>query len=785
MATPFGVVRSVIHADANALRFEKFCNDLVSVLEGGRLVVSTSTTWDRGRDGRTIDPGPEIVVCTSLVGEVDDKATSDVKKVAKYGTPPAKLYFCSSQNLSEQSLISISAEIRGLLPAGTSVTVFGSRQLAEATARFEQPLATHYLAEVDATLHAWDGEGPKGEAGEALQLALSAMGQPDSTAIRHGLYRAAILMVLSDGVARNVAEVGRDVAARLHLSRSIPDGVIGAELDRLNGAGEVAAEGSRFTATESGRTAAEDLRAVGGASLVAGKKSVRNQLQGEIGYALDDGHFNRLWSDFQDRTAYFFYVRGQAMVSRVSSILEGAAAGGASGEDPEVSKFVEELAASAAATAPDRVQAEQLRVAVSDIFSERSGPAFEWLASTSACFLGLCSLGLEATSGEQLRQAVSRMSLVPDTDVLLSYLCEGEPEHKGVREILTRWKAIGGDLLLAKPVLEEVAYHAWIAPNDFREVEGLLPGEAIDRIRLIQNAFTRAFASMLARGIARSRAHWPKFLSQFRGRSGKDASVVRAHLVASLPFFDLPPVSREGADLQRRVMTFVLGDRALTAGTDREAKIAQDKARRDADLYVSIVEHSSRVRQANPSAAVLLLTSSGRLRDIEAAFPGELADELVLSIPTVLHVLSLIPGVALGVEAMRALLFEDGIGTNVTDMQRVLLRAVKLAQSHTLPWASRTLLEGEIRKRVVDYARSETTNRAERKERAAELEAAILHGKETAAVSSIVGEALAAAGAETSKERQLAAANAKIRELERELARRDKAARSQPGKKNR
>lgn len=770
MSTPLGIAMAALSIETQPIRFEKFCKDIVSGLEGGRLVSSTSPTYDRGRDGRTIDPGGEITICCSLEDDVGEKAASDLKKVTTHGPAPAKLYFCSSQPLSEDARIKLTAAIRAMLPAQTSVEVFGSRQLAEAgVARFEVLLDRYYRTEIVDSLSALEQRDDGDDKSIALQLALTAVGHQDSVTIRHGLYRSALLSVLKDRHARNVAECSRDVSALLHLARGLPDAVVRDELQRLAGTGEVQPEGDRYALSPAGASAAEDLLRAASTNLLSGRAAVREQMEGELGYKLDDDHFSRIWTDFQDRITTFFFTRGQAMVAAIAALLEGEGAGTA-GDIPEMARFVEELAAGAAATAADGTQAEQLRVAITDVFSDRVGPAFDWLVATAAAFLGICSLGLEATSGEQLRNAVSKLSLVPDTDVLLSFLGAGEPEHASVSEVLRRWKMIGGELLLANPVLLEAAHHAWIAPNDYRQVEHLLPGTEFDRVHLVRNAFVRAFATLMAQRKIRSKAQWPTYLRQFRGSTERDISALKRHLLGLLPFAELPGVSRAGRELRGRVKTVVTGNREAEARDSRDAKIIRDKAERDAELYVAIVEHARRLRNADPASTCVLMTSSGRLKGLEAAFPKEQHEELVLSIPVVLHMLSLVPGVALGINAMRALLFERRLGIEEGDLQRVILRTLRQSQEYSMPWASRTLLEGEVRKRIVEFARAETGTRDQRVERQRELEDAILDGKEPEAVATILSGALTAVGAETRADRELAEARRRIAELEKQLA---------------
>lgn len=92
---------------------------------------------------------------------------------------------------------------------------------------------------------------------------------------------------------------------------------------------------------------------------------------------------------------------------------------------------------------------ERMERAILDIFLERSGPAFDWLTRIAERFVMLCSLGLEAASGDELRRVLTSHRLILDTDIILSYLCEGEADHIASRDLLVRWLQIGGRVLEA------------------------------------------------------------------------------------------------------------------------------------------------------------------------------------------------------------------------------------------------------------------------------------------------------------------------------------------------
>jgi hypothetical protein len=64
-------------------------------------------------------------------------------------------------------------------------------------------------------------------------------------------------------------------------------------------------------------------------------------------------------------------------------------------------------------------------------------------------FVALCSLGLEATSADEIRKILLRYQLTLDTDIVLTFLCAGEPDHEAATELLNRWLNIRGEITVA------------------------------------------------------------------------------------------------------------------------------------------------------------------------------------------------------------------------------------------------------------------------------------------------------------------------------------------------
>ena len=86
MSLTQAITRSVIEQEEYDRRFERFCNALVSEMEGGAAILNTSASWDLGKDGRSLKAHGNIFICSSLSDLVDDKAVTDIKRLRKFET---------------------------------------------------------------------------------------------------------------------------------------------------------------------------------------------------------------------------------------------------------------------------------------------------------------------------------------------------------------------------------------------------------------------------------------------------------------------------------------------------------------------------------------------------------------------------------------------------------------------------------------------------------------------------------------------------------------------------
>lgn len=696
------VSQSVLNFETNDARFEAFCRDVVSLLEGGSPILTTSTSWDLGRDGVGVGAARGIYVCASLRNDVDQKALNDLARIRETTKGIEKLYFCSSHKLSEQRITNIQSALEREADQEFSVTCLGATQLTEVSARDPAIFDRYYRAEHANVLRAISVD-PSDEAEQhGLRLALIAAAGEDSNAIRRELYRAGLLEVLQDGLGRTAAACAKQLSARLQLGYNISDAAVAPHLNGLAADGLVTEDAGVFTVSEQGTAHIERLHLGAAERFLTIKNEIRSALENAIGGRLADAHFIKVWRILEDRITAHFHARGVSLVAEVSALLENSATETPSESTAPLS-FLEEMATAVAGTSTHPQQQEELRQAVLDLFLDRTGPAAEWLVRVCVSFLACCAIGLEHTSGVALRKLFARTALIFDSDVILSLLGDSEPDHHGVLEIASRWARLGGKLFVPEPVLEEVAYHASIAQRDFDEVRRLLPGTEVDRERIIENVFVRAFAHYMAHREAKL-GQWRTYISQFRGQKPYDSTNLFAHLNAEFAFEKLPSRSEQYERLEVDVFRF-LGSENLKRG--QTGKIASDKARRDARLYAELVNYVRMVRASDPGATCLLVSSAHRLTAVERRFGQSAEPQLVVAISTVLYLLSLLPQVSLGIKAMKAFLFEDRRLGFSSDLERTILRLVRSSSEVMMPWAKRGALMRTVRERLIEDARRE------------------------------------------------------------------------------
>jgi len=401
-----------------------------------------------------------------------------------------------------------------------------------------------------------------------------------------------------------------------------------------------------------------------------------------------------------------------------------------------------------------------LQNAIVDTLTERSGPAFEWLTRTCERFVALCCLGLEARSSEEIRNSLITHDVVLDSDVILNYLCEGEPDHKATVDLLGRWLKAGGHVLLAPVVLEEVAYHAWISDVDFAQTEHLFGKlQRYELRRFIRNAFVRAFHA-----VSKNLLHWEPYISQFRGNSQTDYSKVKNRLHVKLSAATLPDNYDEA--LAKDITVYALKESARDKIVDVEEldEDTRHKLKRDGRLLASVSAARSSSAGLVGAHGVLLLSSSRILQKAELKFKDRLGKgALVLPRAGFAYLLSIVSDTHLSADTLRRSLFEFGKGARLNDAQRRALRIIRSSGAYDLPWADRDVLKDQLSAAI--HREAQKLGVADK-----QLRATISSGASPESSAKVIAEALRSMAKGTIAEEQLQEAEHRIAQLEADLA---------------
>jgi hypothetical protein len=481
---------------------------------------------------------------------------------------------------------------------------------------------------------------------------------------------------------------------------------------------------------------------------------VRDDLEARIGSKITDKQFAQLWSGLTDFIAGLFYANGLAVMRAVESFLSGRT--DPASDEADLRGLLISGAKKTASVFATPDLRERMERAILDIFLERSGAAFDWLSRIAERFVMLCSLGLEAASGDELRRVLTSHHIILDTDIILNYLCQGEADHAASRDLLVRWLQMGGRLLVSPVVLEEVAHHAWIADRDFRETEFLLGKlKQYELRRFIRSAFVRTYHML-----EKSPRKWLLYIGQYRGNAENDYSKILTILRQRLKVETLPEAydDRLRKAITQYLMALISGDKNPEQMEDIGFKIA-----RDGKLMASIAAAGVAQARAGMSGSLVLLSSSSALRRVENKFKEAFGNEnVLLSIAALSYLLARIPDAGLGADSLRRALFEFGGGAGLRDAERRAMRIIRATDEYDIPWAERGLLQQQL-KTVI---KSEASKRGIEEE---ELRKKLESGAEPKTTAKLISEALRNLVIEGKTKEELTEAQRKIDRLEKQM----------------
>jgi hypothetical protein len=676
MALTVGIISLLFKSEDSPTRFERVCLDLYREAEGVDLV-GTSQTWDLGRNGRRISIGHralEGVLCATLDRDLDEKIENDIKRLGMT-TETKAIVYCTSQELSEQSCDDLEARIRVLYPDAESVRVLGQRQLVDLGQRYEHVLNRHYAGELENIKQALIEEKPHEPEVEKVGLRLALMTQTtdDARQLRQELSRRLVLEALKLHGSQTPGQLAATISRQLHLPRSVTGHYIEEIIRELEDNKYVTIEDCKTLITTQGINYIATLPEGAVGKLLEGRVAVRKAIKLLSGHTLSDDQYERLWSCFQDALSDLFYFHGASIVQMICSLMNEESI---APRELIAHSYLDQMSKKIKSLFSDPSQGEDVAQAILDMFTEKETDAFKWLTQICTVYVMMCSLGFETFSSQQVENVLKSLKLVPDSDVILSLLCEGERNHPAVQRVLGGWKALGGELLMSKPVLEEVAYHAWISQNDYLQVVDLFDRLTdIEAERIIENAFVRTFRKISPN--PRRQNLWGLFINQFRGLSDRDYGSVMQLLREEHGFGQLQEAPRDCDQFAQEVLGFLKQSASQDYGCeidDLDYRM-QDKCVRDSKLLASVYASRAAARTAGFRETTIVLSSATLLKLADQHFREKLGQpDAVLSVVALGCLLALTPGVNMGLGTLRGVLFDLGLAHKFSSAQRYAYR---------------------------------------------------------------------------------------------------------------
>jgi hypothetical protein len=649
----------------------------------------------------------DTVVAVTLSVEFDQKLESDLQRL-KQTTQFRTIVYCTSRPLTEEALEKAIAKIRRLSGADKSVQTFGQVQLVDLALRPEHEglVRHHYHSEIHNIEQTLLAEPSLEQSPETIGLRLALLTQigDDAKSLRAELSKRLVLECLYPDHQMTIAAIASGISRQLHLPRNMSEGYVREIASRLQREGLIDQIGVNAHLTDLGRAFISTVPTEASAKLLEGRVAVKEAIRELSGHDLHEDQFERLWGALQDGLARLFYSHGLDIVNLIRAVIEGKRAVAKGGES-----LLEELANSIGALFSSPQQGEEVRQAIIDTFSEKMSRAFAWLTDVAAVYVMMCALGLEGLSGEEVEKTLSSFQLVVDSDIIISLLSEGESNHAEIIRLVGNWRALGGKLLMTKPVLEEVAHHAWISEHDYKATNPLFDRMSEgDAGHLIENAFVRGFFTYYKSGKAHRR-DWYSYIGQYRGRNDADYSKI-AQILRNQYGFEV--LSEAGEESQpfisavERVLIQIASEDAQCEPEYLDRK-ARGKCARDGALFGAVRSVRDFATRLGHRQTTFILSSARLLREAEAQFRDELGEpNVVLSAAAVGALLTLVPGVRMGLGSLRGILFDTRLASSLTPVQRYAYRLLAGSTEYSVPWAQRVTLQRELGERLVADARA-------------------------------------------------------------------------------
>lgn len=653
------VIEALIREDSDDRRFEEFCADLFSEIEGVQYE-TTSRGGDKGRDAKAdfLPEGGVARICATTQRKGwKGKSESDIDKVSVNKLHVNRLRICTNQPKKETQLDQVLAYAQKKLPICESITAHALSGLTDLAVRRQHIVFRNYKHEIDEQSiwhrrHARDDDDDD-QTLSLLRVALTTVFNPDILQMRESLMRTLVLTALSDSREVTIEALGARAAIAMKLSDTPEKSYWINSLQKLEGEGLVKRNGVYYRLTAVGLSYVDKLADQGTEKALSGRAAVRALFGADGMSVLSDDEFSSLWSAIQRRVEELFLLNGLHVIDEVRQLALGNTKPAAT---PLLTRLLDTLLShlSTMHLVPS-AEANAARI-LQDMFVQDESDAAKWMSELAAKYLVLASLGLDASLQCELQNRIACWRIVPDTHVVLSYLCEGDEGHQAAKLVLEQLQRLKAEIQAVDPVLEETLHHAVLAKKSFHEFFDRVTAAArldgavrpIDLIEPMDNAFVKGFAYAATYPMRKS--DWSEYIEQFLGGDESDPSSLLATLKEDLGVTyeaDVPDVIAAGDGYARQFLGDVpSGEGALSTLRCRwDGRLLAGTLVRGKNLPVEkrtmIISESSRIRRS-------------LVRGVGAEQKKRL---VVVALDALSFALASVPGTTVNLECVRHFLF--------------------------------------------------------------------------------------------------------------------------------
>lgn len=639
------IAEQLIARDKNWSRFQRFAVDLISKVEGVQYVTS-ALSHDEGRDARPPLVSTEklkYVLCTSTKDTPKGairKAKDDLGRLKEAGLP-RRVTFCFNCELQERHKKKIWEQSREIAPH-CAVRAEGVEYLAPAAVNHDEIFKRYYAGELLALRHGLltkSSDLPGRSIG--LRIAMATQFGEDAVSLRLSAMTNLVRLTLvskTAGIERDI--LLSQVSSELGLSKSVNVAYLDSAVDDLVTKGELSVRGEFVALTLAGKELAHETIRDARNRLLDGRETFLQELRRGLPQPFNDDLFDYLWPRLQDGIADFLLNEGMSMVRVIlDPMIEDDGR-----ENAVLVKLVNQV------IPPGLLADEQILLShtILQVLTGRTKTR-EWLCQVAATFVSICALGLHPQAQEQLLDRLRKWTLMVDNHVAISFLCNGESDHDGVKRVIESWRSLKREVVTCTAVLEEAAYSAFHSEQEYSDkwrMFAALSDEAATEF--IENPFVRAFHRSSRSGYQPAR--WSTFIQNYRGLNEFDGEKLATEL---------------GQSGWR-----VIDDTKLAWETVRELKNFLSpsskrclwRRRAEWDARTAMAAMHWHRKKFESEGSVVIVTKSDAIRTAIDWIHGQSMGRLsIMSVSALAYAMALTPRLSLNLTDIRDLLFDPNL----------------------------------------------------------------------------------------------------------------------------